>query len=153
MSRHRLGTRPERICFVFEGQLPSKSNHRHSYGKHRQASTRKWKRIEEAQKTIGTLALKAWRDAGGSGSILKHALGKVCYVTIWCVNQRIDPNNAPKLVCDALEGICYENDKDVGSDAQPPVTDGEGPALVEIEVRWEKPGSGRERPKLAGAGV
>lgn len=134
----RGGYTPDRISFRFEGQLPSKSNKLWSRGKHRVTASRRWKRIKEVESEIGFLALQAWRKEGGSGQMLGKYEGRVPVVSVRCVNQRIDPNNAPKLICDALEGICYLNDRDVGAYAAPPKRVAGEKAYVDIEVEWRR---------------
>lgn len=67
--------------------------------------------------------------------MLKHSYGKHVVVQILCVRQRIDANNAPKLICDSLEGICYENDREVESRSKMS-KDQSGEPGVWIRVAW-----------------
>ncbi len=119
------------ISFKYDGQLPSKSNYHHNAESKR---TKRWGRIKAAEKEIGDSALVAWSKKY-TGSMLMHSEGKECIVTILCVNQRIDGNNAPKLICDALEKICYHNDKDIGVTVKPS-TNYRGPPYVGIRIDW-----------------
>lgn len=86
--------------------------------------------------SVGYDALRAWQAAGGKGSMLRHFLGKRCRLEIVAVNQKVDAINLTKDIPDALEGICFVNDKEVAVTARPVKDDGE--AYVQITIKWEK---------------
>lgn len=118
--------------------MASKSNTRTSWGKNRKQAARQWARVKEHQDAIARLAIEAWQKAGmrgGSAAMLKHSEGKDVLVATISRRQRTDPNNVPKLVCDALEGICYINDKDVESRSKNS-RDQKGEPGVQIRVWW-----------------
>ena len=121
----------ERIQFCYRGQAPSKSNYRYSHSREARAQ---WKRIAAFRDSVGFKALEAWQAAGGKGSMLRHSMGKRCEIEIAAVNQRVDAVNLTKDIPDALEGICFVNDKEVAATARP-VTD-DGDAYVQITVKW-----------------
>lgn len=124
------------IRITYKGQIPSKSNKSWSRGKYRKQAANQWKRIVVAQNDIGFMALSAWKEAGYEYNMLRWSEGKKCVVKTMCWNQRLDFSNAPKLVLDALEGICYWNDRTVASWADGGKDD--AGARVEIVVEWKE---------------
>lgn len=87
------------VSFVYTGQVPSKSNFRRGGKNWRE----QWSRIKEAEKKIAELAF----EAGGKGM----PRGGEVQVDYKLYNQRIDGNNAWKILADAMQGVCYDDDK------------------------------------------
>lgn len=117
------------ISFTTHGQAPSKGNHRNK--RFDKKSRERWARIKDYEAQVGkaATALKAKRI---SRSYSDHHVT----VEVHCYNQRADSDNIGKAVYDALEGICYQNDKYVKKRNENRKDKGKG--RVEITVTWSK---------------
>lgn len=108
---------------MYHGALPSKANFRKSGKDWR----KRWARIKAAENDIGMLAV-----AGGA-----KVTDKPVALTVVLYNQRLDADNALKVLGDALENVCYRNDKQIQTWSVGTVRDGKGPrvsiAVSEIE--------------------
>lgn len=121
------------IQFCYWGQAPSKSNYRWS---RTLAARKKWARIKQFEEDFGVLAREAWVHAkrnGFQGSMLRKK--PPVSVIMWPYNQKIDASNIGKGALDALEGICYLNDKHVGCDIKPMQHDRKG-GRIYVQVQW-----------------
>ena len=111
------------VKLTYHGDLPSKSNFRKSGKDWR----KRWARILESEIEIGWLA-----KAQGA-----KVTDKPVALTVVLYNQRLDADNSTKIIGDALENICYENDKQVKTWSVGTVRDKHGPrvsiAVSEIE--------------------
>lgn len=114
------------VRFCYRGQAPSKSNFRRGGKDWR----RRWQRIKSFEEAVGWRALQA----GGAGMLRRSAEYR-CRVDITAVNQRADPDNITKSVLDALEGVCFVNDREVASSVRPLKDSGD--AYLAVTVRWE----------------
>ena len=109
--------------FTYHGNLVSKSNFRKGGKDWR----KRWARIKAAENDIGMLAV-------ASGA---RVTDKPVAVTVVLYNQRIDTDNSLKVIGDALENVCFHNDKQVKTWSVGTVRDKHGPrvsiAVSEIE--------------------
>ncbi len=114
------------ISLTYHGALPSKSNFRKA---NTQASRARWARIKAAQEDLGMLAL-----AAGARPLYREM---PVSVSARLIGQNIDVDNAGKVILDALEGVCYENDSQVFRWFVERIDD-EYPCspLVEVTVGW-----------------
>lgn len=96
------------ITITVPGQAPSKSNYRH----HSKDWRKKWKRIKGFEEAVGKAAI-----AAGAKQMRRKYNGSV-HVHTATYKQRIDPSNAEKAIHDALQGICYDNDKTISNSCE-----------------------------------
>lgn len=90
------------ISLTYYGALPSKSNFRKA---NTQAARAQWARIKATQEDLGMLAL-----AAGARPLYREM---PVSVSARLIGQRLDVDNSAKVILDALEGVCYEDDKQV----------------------------------------
>lgn len=114
------------ISLTYYGALPSKSNYRKANA---QAARTQWARIKATQADLGMLAL-----AAGARPLYRQM---PVSVSARLIGQRLDVDNSAKVILDALEGVCYEDDKQVFRWAVERVLD-EYPCSprVEVTVGW-----------------
>jgi Holliday junction resolvase RusA-like endonuclease len=116
------------IRFTILGKAPSKGNYR---WKNDEAGRRRWKRIKDFEELVAQLAM-----AKGAQRLRKGFRDEDVRVLVTCYNQDGDSDGIGKGVWDALEGVCYENDKHIDKPNKP-VVDNKG-ARVTVTVTWRK---------------
>lgn len=118
--------RREVAKFRFEvpGRCPSKANHR--YDPH---DSSKWTRISKYQHEVGIEALRA-----GAGPLRRKYGKNSVRVEVVLIGQRLDLDNARKVLHDSLQGVAFENDRQVISDRGDSLPDDGRHARVSITV-------------------
>lgn len=133
MEERGLSLVAHEVSFAYWGQVPAKSNYRHSKSRKSKAQ---WAKIKRFEDDIADLALEAWVKSRNGRRGMKN-LPHPITVTIEPISQLQDANNLSKIVLDGLEGTCYVNDKDVGCDIKPMKRDRKG-GRIYVTVRWGK---------------
>lgn len=113
------------LRFDVPGAVPSKPNFRKDAG-----YRKKWAAIKAYQEALGFIALDA-----GAPEAWKNFSRNPVRVELVVFNSRADLDNCRKIIYDALEGVCFENDAQVVSDEAAKVRDPYGPRC-RVTVRY-----------------
>ncbi len=115
------------LSFSVPGVVPSKSNFRRG-----KDWRRRWTRIKAYEEEVGYAAL----EAGAAHALGRHG-GKPVRVELAAFNQpgNLDLDGMWKILLDAVEGVCIENDRQVRSHEGARASDGGGPR-IRLTVRY-----------------